>query len=388
MVPIIRYEPGETPERLREILGRADATWNADVERQVAEVIADVRKRGDVAIIESTRRLHGAELSAGEFFIPGEACREALDRTPQDLADAIRAAADNVRRFHEHQKRTSWFTEDGDGVILGKKYLPVAAAAMYVPGGTAPLVSSVYMGVVPARVAGVERVVICTPPGPDGSVDDAILAAAAIAGADGVYRVAGVAGVAALAYGTESIDPVDIIVGPSGQHVQATKKAVLGTVGIDMIAGPSEIVVIADETGNARWIAADMLSQAEHGSGFESSVAIVTDEALAEAITRELATQTNALSRSDAIRRALANYGAVFVVAGYGRRVQALRQDRPGASGDPHERSVGAARQDPQRRSHLPRWSIDGAGRRLLRGHQSRAPDRPRGAVLVVAGRG
>ena len=171
------------------------------------------------------------------------------------------------------------------------------------------------MGVVPARVAGVERVVICTPPGPDGTVDDAILAAAAIAGADGILRVAGVAGVAALAYGTDTISPVDVIVGPSGQHVQAAKKAVMGTVGIDMIAGPSEIVIIADDTGNASWIAADMLSQAEHGSGFESSVAIVMDEALADDITEELRRQTEALSRSEAIRRALENYGAVFVVA-------------------------------------------------------------------------
>ena len=314
MIPVIPYRSGDMPDQLKAILGRADDTWSTDVEEQVATILADVRASGDSVITQQTEKLHGVRLFPERFRIPAEKCTQALAELPEDLTSAIRNAAENVRRFHEHQKRTSWFVNDGDGVILGKKFMPVDSAAVYVPGGTAPLVSSLYMGVVPAKVAGVRRVVVCTPPDAEGNVDPAILAAAAITGADEVYAVAGVAGIGALAYGTETVQPVEVIVGPSNQYVQAAKKAVMGTVGIDMIAGPSEIVIIADDSANPAWVAADMLSQAEHGSGFEAAVAIVTDEVLAHGIAAEVEAQTKALSRSAAVERALTSYGAVFVV--------------------------------------------------------------------------
>ena len=314
MIPVVRYEKGETPDRLAEILSRADTTWDAEVERSVAELLADVRARGDEAVIEHTARLDGVKLSPEMFRIPREAWRTALDELPDELLSALTKAIDNVRRFHERQKRTNWFIEDGDGVILGKRFLPVDAAGIWVPGSVAPLISSFYMCAVPAKVAGVERIVVCTAPQKSGAVHPAMLAAAELCGVDEMYQMGGVPAVGAMAYGTDTVAPVDVIVGPGNQYGQAAKKAVLGTVGIDMIAGPSEIVIIADKTARPDWIAADMLSQAEHGSGFEASVAVVTSEELALRIVTEMERQTEECSRRETIRTALERFGAVFVV--------------------------------------------------------------------------
>jgi histidinol dehydrogenase len=314
MIPVLSYRTGETPDRLADILERADVTWDDAVERSVAELLADVRTRGDEAVIELTKKFDRAELTPKTLRVPVEECQRALDALDPSLRDALTAAIDNVRRFHEHQKRTSWSVDDGDGVILGKRFTPVDAAGLWVPGGAAPLISSLYMNAVPAQVAGVERIIMCTPPRPDGMVDPAMLATAALVGVEEVYRMGGVMAIGAMAYGTSTISPVDVIVGPGNQYVQAAKKAVIGTVGIDMVAGPSEIVVIADETARADWIAADMLSQAEHGSGFEASVAIVTSEELALQIVAEIEKQTNERSRDKTIRTAIERFGGVFVV--------------------------------------------------------------------------
>ena len=315
MIPILEYRTGETPERLSAILTRGESALR-DVRDAVVRVLNDVRADGDAAVSRYTQEFDDADLAPAEFAIPLEECRAALDGLDPDLRGAMERAAGNIRRFHEHQRRTSWFVPDGDGVILGKRYTPVDAAGLYVPGGrTAPLFSSLLMAVIPAKVAGVERIVVVTPPSIDGRPHDGILAAAALVGVDELYRIGGIQAIGALAYGTECVAPVDVVVGPGTAWTQAAKKEVYGTVGIDMIAGPSEIVVIADETANPAWIAADMLSQAEHGSGMEASVAVVTDAGLATQITAEVEGQTASLPRQETVRNALERYGAVFVVA-------------------------------------------------------------------------
>ncbi len=314
VIPILEYRTGETPERLSEILTRGESALR-EVRDAVVRVLNDVRGEGDAAVSRYTHEFDDAELIPADFAIPLDECRAALEGLDPALRGAMERAADNVRRFHEHQRRTSWFVPDGDGVILGKRYAPVDAAGVYIPGGTAPLFSSLLMAAIPAKVAGVERIVVATPPSIDGRPHDGILAAAALVGVEEVYRVGGIQAIGALAYGTERIAPVDVIAGPGNAYVQAAKKEVYGTVGIDMIAGPSEIVVIADETANPAWIAADMLSQAEHGSGQEASVAIVTDPGLAARIVAEVEGQTASLPRQETVRNALERYGAVFVVA-------------------------------------------------------------------------
>ena len=313
MIPIIPYETGQTPTRLATILSRGE-TASAAVRAAVEEILSAVRERGDEAVAEYTKKLDKAALTPAQFRVELGECAAALNGLPPTLAEALREAAENIRRFHEHQKRTSWFVSDGDGVILGKRYLPLDSAGLYIPGGTAPLFSTVLMAGIPAKVAGVGRVVMCTPPGPNGQPDRTMLAAAALVGVDEVYRIGGVQAIGAMAYGTATLRPVDKIVGPGNAYVQEAKKAVVGTVGIDMIAGPSEIVVIADDTANPAWVAADLLSQAEHGTGLEASVAIVTSSLLAEKIRGELKRQAASLPREGAVRKALDSYGTIFVV--------------------------------------------------------------------------
>lgn len=314
MIPIIPYTPGRTPDRLAAILTRGE-TASASVRDAVEEILTAVRERGDEAVVEYTKKLDKAELTPAQFRVePGE-CAAALNGLDPALREALERAADNIRRFHEHQKRTSWFVPDGDGVILGKRYLPLESAGLYIPGGTAPLFSTVLMAAIPAKVAGVGRIIMCTPPGPKANVHPAMLAAAALIGVDEVYRIGGVMAIAAMAYGTQSLRPLDKIVGPGNAYVQEAKKQVVGTVGIDMVAGPSEIVVIADETANAAFVAADMLSQAEHGSGLEAAIAIVTSEKLAQDIVAELERQAAALPRQGTVHKALDRYGAIFLVA-------------------------------------------------------------------------
>jgi len=313
VIPIIPYSTGETPDRLTAILSRGDTAADS-VRESVERILNDVRTNGDDALVQYSREFDKAELRPDQFRIPLSECRDALENLEPALREAMEAAAANIRRFHEHQRRTNWFVNDGDGVMLGKRYTPVDAAGVYIPGGTAPLFSTMLMAVIPAVVAGVERIVVMTPPSNGGMPHSAMLAAAALVGATEVYRVGGVQAIGALAYGTETIRPVDVIVGPGNAYVQQAKKEVYGTVGIDMIAGPSEIVVIADESANPAWIAADMLSQAEHGSGLEAAVAIVTNAALAERVVAEVQRQAAELPRKETVDRALERFGAVFVV--------------------------------------------------------------------------
>lgn len=285
---------------------------DADVNAAVTEILADVRARGDAAVIDYTRRFDRLDLTPETLRIPPETIAREADRCAPDLLDALRVAADRIRAYHVHQKPADFDTVDAAGVRLGARWTAVQAAGLYVPGGTAAYPSSVLMNALPAKVAGVERLVMVVPT-PDGKLNPLVLAAAREAGVDEIYRIGGAQAVAALAYGTETIAPVDKIVGPGNAYVAAAKKQVFGTVGIDMIAGPSEILVVADSDNDPDWMAADLLSQAEHDTAAQSI--LITDDAafakaVGEAVERRLAT----LPRADIARRSWEAHGALITV--------------------------------------------------------------------------
>jgi histidinol dehydrogenase len=328
MIEVLSYTRGSESAKLRSILSRS-CDYTPQLEGDVRKIVADVRERGDVALFEQTARLDGADLAPAGLQVPGSDLESASRTADRDLIDAIRAAAGNIRRFHEAQRRTSWFTEEDDGVILGKRVLPLERVGLLIPGASAPLFSTLLMAAIPAQVAGVPQICVATPPRPDGTVHPTVLATAHLLGLNEVYRVFGAQGVAALAYGTESIPPVDKLVGPGHPAVQIAKKLVVGTCDIDMIAGPSEVVVIADGTAEARFVAADLLSQAEHGSGFEAVVCITPSAELAAEVCDELERQAARLSRRESIQKALDSFGAVFVVADLAEAVELANRIAP-----------------------------------------------------------
>lgn len=313
MIDVVVHDVENPPARLQAILSRT-TDFDPELLASAQEVVLDVRERGDDAVLEYTRQFDGAELDAGRMRVPEPEIEAAYRGTDPDLIRTITAAADNIRRFHSEQKQTSWFIEDGDGVVLGRRVLPIEQVGILIPGASAPLFSTLLMAAIPAGIAGVTRICMATPPRPDGSVHPAVLAAAHIVGVSEIYRVFGAQAVAALAYGTASIPRVDKLVGPGHPSVQIAKKLVFGTVDIDMVAGPSEVVVLADESANPRHVAADLLAQAEHGSGFEAAVCITPSHDLAGRVADEVERQTARLDRRDDVRRALRNFGAVVVV--------------------------------------------------------------------------
>lgn len=313
MIDVVVHDVENPPARLQAILSRT-TDFDPELLASAQEVVLDVRERGDDAVLEYTRQFDGAELDAGRMRVPQREIEAAYRGTDPDLIRTITAAADNIRRFHSEQKQTSWFIEDGDGVVLGRRVLPIEQVGILIPGASAPLFSTLLMAAIPAGIAGVTRICMATPPRPDGSVHPAVLAAAHIVGVSEIYRVFGAQAVAALAYGTASIPRVDKLVGPGHPSVQIAKKLVFGTVDIDMVAGPSEIVVVADESANPRHVAADLLAQAEHGSGFEAAVCITPSHDLAGRVADEVERQAARLDRRDDVRRALRNFGAVVVV--------------------------------------------------------------------------
>ncbi|MBQ9086624.1 MAG: histidinol dehydrogenase [Clostridia bacterium] len=281
-----------------------------DVESVVAEIIANVVKNGDEALYEYARRFDKAELSSLE--VTEAEIDEAFARVEPEFLDILREAAANIRSFHEKQVRNSFVMNDKQGVVMGQKVMPIEKVGLYVPGGTAAYPSTVLMDSIPAKIAGCREIVIVTPPGKDGKVNPVILAAAKIAGVDRIFKVGGAQAVAALAYGTESIPKVDKIVGPGNAFVAEAKKQVFGKVSIDMIAGPSEILVVADATCNPVFVAADLLSQAEHDK--MASAVLVTDTVeLAEAVRDELERQIPLLSRSEIARASIDNNGKIIV---------------------------------------------------------------------------
>jgi histidinol dehydrogenase len=282
-----------------------------EYEGRVNDIIQNVREKKDEAIFDYTKRFDGADISAANIRVTEEEIKEAYELVDEKLLTVIKKALVNIRKYHEKQRQNSWFTSE-DGIILGQKVTPLGIAGVYVPGGKAVYPSSVLMNVLPAKVAGVPRIVMCTPPGKDGKVYPSTLVAAKEAGVDEIYKVGGAQAIAAMAFGTESVPKVDKIVGPGNIYVALAKKAVFGYVSIDSIAGPSEILVLADETANARYVAADLLSQAEHDE-MASAILITTSPSLAEAVSKEVDGFVAVLSRKDIIQKSLDNYGYILV---------------------------------------------------------------------------
>jgi histidinol dehydrogenase len=284
----------------------------ADVEAQVRSILEDVRRRGDAALFEYTHRYDGVRLTAGTARIPEADITAAFRAVDAEVREALSLAAGRIEAFHRRQRRESWFyQEDGTG-LLGQIVSPLRRVGMYVPGGSAAYPSTVLMNAIPARVAGVEELAICTPAGQDGRVPPAVLAAASLAGIREIYRVGGAQAIAALAFGTESIRAVDKIVGPGNVYVATAKRQVFGAVGIDMVAGPSEVLVVADGTAGADWIAADLLAQAEHDPQ-ASAICITLSEELAEAVRLEVERQLQALPRGAVARQSVQAFGAAIL---------------------------------------------------------------------------
>lgn len=327
MLEIVAYPAEPLADKLVAILGRR-AGVTEDVDEAAREILRQVKVRGDEAVAEFTRRFDGVEMAAGQQRVAAADLERSLAQMAGELRLAIEQAAANIRSFHERQKANSWFVEDGDGVILGKKVGAIERLGICVPAGEAPLFSSLLMCAIPAQVAGVDEICVVSPPQEDGSVHPAIAATAQLLGIGEVHAIGGAQAVAAMAYGTESIQPVDKIVGPGSPYTVAAQKQVFGLVGIPMLPGPSEIVVLADEGADPRYIAADLLSQAEHGWGV-SSVCITDSSALAAALVKEVETQLAELPRSDTMRRALEEYGAVVVVENLEQGVELMNRMAP-----------------------------------------------------------
>lgn len=281
-------------------------------EASVAAILADVKEKGDEAIFEYTKKFDGAEINADNIVVTKAEIEEAYSLVDAQLVDVIRKALVNIRDYHAKQKQYSWFDSTPNGTILGQKVTPLNRVGVYVPGGKAAYPSSVLMNIIPAKVAGVSQIIMTTPPGKDGKVNPGTLVAANEAGVDVIYKVGGAQAIAAMAYGTESIKKVDKIVGPGNIYVALAKKAVYGHVSIDSIAGPSEILVIADETANPRYVAADLLSQAEHDE-MASAILITTSSELADKVSKEIEGFVSVLSRSEIISKSLENYGYILI---------------------------------------------------------------------------
>jgi histidinol dehydrogenase len=281
-------------------------------EASVAAILADVKEKGDEAIFEYTKKFDGAEINADNIVVTKAEIEEAYSLVDAQLVDVIRKALVNIRDYHAKQKQYSWFDSTPNGTILGQKVTPLNRVGVYVPGGKAAYPSSVLMNIIPAKVAGVNQIIMTTPPGKDGKVNPGTLVAANEAGVDVIYKVGGAQAIAAMAYGTASIKKVDKIVGPGNIYVALAKKAVYGHVSIDSIAGPSEILVIADETANPRYVAADLLSQAEHDE-MASAILITTSSELADKVSEEIEGFVSVLSRSEIISKSLENYGYILI---------------------------------------------------------------------------
>ena len=295
---------------------------------QVQEIVDGVKERGDEALFAYTEKFDGAKVSADNIRVTEEEIEAAMAQVPEELLAVMKTSMENIRRYHEKQKRNSWFDARPDGTILGQKITPLDSVGVYVPGGKAAYPSSVLMNIIPAQVAGVERIVMVTPPGKDGSVNPVTLTAAHLAGATEVYRAGGAQAVAALAFGTASIPRVRKIVGPGNIFVALAKKAVYGHVSIDSIAGPSEILVIADEKANPRYAAADLLSQAEHDQ-LASAILLTPSMELAKEVSRQAQEMTECLSRRDIIQASLDNYGYILVVENMKEAIQAANEIAP-----------------------------------------------------------
>ncbi|WP_243297970.1 histidinol dehydrogenase [Bacillus litorisediminis] len=291
-------------------LRRSVENGTLEQRKAVLDILEEVRKTGDDALYHFTKQFDGVALTT--LTVSEKEMTEAYEKIDSSLVEIMRQAARNIREYHEKQKKTGWMMTRTDGTILGQKVTPLDSVGVYVPGGTAAYPSSVLMTVVPAVVAGVERIVMVSPPQKDGTINPSVLVAAKEAGVTEIYKVGGAQAVAALAYGTRTIAPVDKIVGPGNIYVALAKREVFGIVDIDMIAGPSEIVVLADETAKPHEVAADLLSQAEHDPR-SSCCLVTTSKSLAEAVQREVELQLRTLPREQIARASIEDYGAIYV---------------------------------------------------------------------------
>lgn len=327
MIEIVSYPCKPLAAKLAAIFARR-AGVEPEVEKAVRDILRQVREGGDVALCALTWEFDKVDAQPGRLRMSAEALAEAAAELDSDLRASIEAAAANIRAFHERQKINSWFMEDGDGVILGKKVTPIERVGLCVPAGEVPLFSSLLMTTIPAQVAGVDEICVVSPPVAAGSVDPTIAATAQLLGVEEVYAVGGAQAVAALAYGTESIRRVDKILGPGSPYTVAAQQQVFGVVGIAMLPGPSEIAVLADQTADPRLVAADLLSQAEHGWGV-AAVCITDCQDLAQQVQQEVAAQLTALPRNEVMAQALDEYGAVVVVPDLDTGIELLNRMAP-----------------------------------------------------------
>ncbi|MBE5921528.1 MAG: histidinol dehydrogenase [Lachnospiraceae bacterium] len=310
---IISLDEQSKKNILEDLLKRSPNQYT-EYEAKVADILKAVKEEGDEAVFRFTKMFDKADICSACVKVTEEEFAEAYEKMENpDLLQIIRKARENIRAYHEKQRQYSWFDSKANGTMLGQKVTPLARVGVYVPGGKAVYPSSVLMNIIPAKVAGVEQIIMTTPPGPDGKVNPNTLVAAKEAGVDAVYKVGGAQAIAALAYGTASIPKVDKIVGPGNIYVALAKKAVYGHVSIDSVAGPSEILVIADETANPKFVAADLLSQAEHDE-LASAILVTTSAELAKKVSDEIDNFVQVLSRKEILEKSLENYGYILVV--------------------------------------------------------------------------
>lgn len=303
----------ETKKNLLEDLLKRSPNHYDSYADSVNKILADIKSRKNQALFEYTKRFDGADISENTILVTEQEIENAYQQVDENLLTVIRKAKANIEAYHSKQKQYSWFDSEPDGIILGQKVTPLARVGVYVPGGKAVYPSSVLMNVMPAKVAGVNKIIMTTPPGKDGNIYPSTLVAAKEAGVDEIYKAGGAQAIAAMAYGTESIKKVDKIVGPGNIYVALAKKAVYGHVSIDSIAGPSEILILADETANPRFVAADLLSQAEHDE-LASAILVTTSEKLAIQVSKEIEGFVKTLSRREILEQSLENYGYILLV--------------------------------------------------------------------------
>lgn len=315
----------ETKNNILENLLKRSPNSYGKFEAAVGEILSNVRANKDAALFKYTKDFDKADINASNIVVTKEEIEEAYTKVDPKLVNVIRKALKNIKEYHEKQKQYSWFDSKPDGTILGQKVTALSRVGVYVPGGKAAYPSSVLMNVIPAKVAGVEQIIMCTPPDHEGKVYPTTLVAANEAGVDVIYKAGGAQAIAAMAYGTESVPKVDKICGPGNIYVALAKKAVFGYVSIDSVAGPSEILVVADETANPRYVAADLLSQAEHDE-MASAILITTSNELAQKVSDEIDGFLKELSRSEIISKSLDNYGYILLVDNINDAVDAANE--------------------------------------------------------------
>lgn len=315
----------ETKKDLLEKLLKRSPNQYGEYEGRVNEIIENVRQKKDEAVFAYTKQFDGADIDKHNVKVTDAEIKEAYENTDPSLLDVIRKSLTNIREYHEKQRQYSWFDSKENGIILGQKVTPLHTVGVYVPGGKAVYPSSVLMNVIPAKAAGVKRIIMTTPCGKDGRVYPSTLAAAKEAGVDEIYKIGGAQAIAAMAFGTDCIPKVDKIVGPGNIYVALAKKAVFGYVSIDSIAGPSEILLLADETANPRFVAADLLSQAEHDE-MASAILITTSKTLAEQVSDEVDKFTKELSRREIIQKSLDNFGYILLADDMAQAIDAVNE--------------------------------------------------------------